>query len=264
MTAEEMYRHGHLTDAIGALGEHLRRDPADLRARVFLAELLCFCGEIERADRTLDIAGNDNPEAAVQAARLRQTLRAAIARREVWTVGRVPEFRREPTPMMQSYLQALVLSRAGEASKAAEVLADAEKHRPALTVRIDEQAVAEFRDADDTTAGFLEVLTAGGNYYWIAFDEVRSLTFVAPATPLDLMWRTARIEFTDDTEGTVSIAAIYPGSEGSSDDALRLGRATEWLVIADEMMRGLGQRCFLADGELLPMTQIMRMEFTGG
>ena len=178
-------------------------------------------------------------------------------------MGRVPEFRREPTPMMQSYLQALVLSRAGEASKAAEVLADAEKHRPALTVRIDEQAVAEFRDADDTTAGFLEVLTAGGNYYWIAFDEVRSLTFVAPATPLDLMWRTARIEFTDDTEGTVSIAAIYPGSEGSSDDALRLGRATEWLVIADEMMRGLGQRCFLADGELLPMTQIRHMEFTG-
>ena len=78
MTAEEMYRHGHLTDAIGALGEHLRRDPADLRARVFLAELLCFSGEIERADRTLDIAGNDNPEAAVQAARLRQTLGSAL------------------------------------------------------------------------------------------------------------------------------------------------------------------------------------------
>jgi type VI secretion system protein ImpE len=263
MTAEEMYRHGRLTDAIAALGQHLRREPADLRARVFLAELLCFNGEIERADRTLDIAGNENPEAAVQAARLRQTLRAEIARREVWTAGRVPEFRREPTPMMQAYLQALVSLRAGDAPAAARALALAEAHRSALAVRIDEKAFSEFRDADDTTAGFLEVLTAGGSYYWIAFEEVRSLIFVAPATPLDLMWRTARIEFADDSEGTVSVAAIYPGSEGAVDDTLRLGRATEWLDIAGEMMRGLGQRCFFADGELLPMTQIKSMEFNG-
>lgn len=260
MTAEEMYRAGRLADAIASLTEHLRRQPADLRARVFLAELLCFAGDIERADRTLDVASTANPEAAVQATRLRHLLRAEMARREVWTTGRVPEFRGEPTPMMRAHLQALVSLRAGDTAAAAEALAQAETLRPAFAARIDGRDVEGLRDADDTTAGFLEVLTAGGSYYWIGFEEFRCVTFVAPATPLDLMWRTARVEFADDTEGTVSIAAIYPGSDGAGPESLRLGRATEWQEIAGDMMRGLGQRCLFVDGELLPMTAVRQID----
>ena len=56
LTAGALYRAGKLTPAIEAANAAVRNDPADLSARVLLAELLIFAGNLDRADRILDAA----------------------------------------------------------------------------------------------------------------------------------------------------------------------------------------------------------------
>ena len=58
--------------------------------RGFLAELLCFDGSLERADKMLDLIGSQDPQAALGLALFRQQIRAEMARREFFGDGRVP------------------------------------------------------------------------------------------------------------------------------------------------------------------------------
>src|SRR3954469_16288858 len=60
--AEELYRAGKLTEAIGSLQNYLRDHPSDKKARSFLFELLCFAGEWQRARKHLAILGEQSNE----------------------------------------------------------------------------------------------------------------------------------------------------------------------------------------------------------
>ena len=55
MKAQELFRAGHLAQAIGALSAEVRDNPGDTRRRTFLFELLCFAGESARADKQLEV-----------------------------------------------------------------------------------------------------------------------------------------------------------------------------------------------------------------
>ena len=130
-TAKELFDQGKLKAAIEALNGEIRAKPADTRLRAFLGELLCFAGEIDRADRTFDIIMQQNLEAAVPVAGVRHLLRGELARREVWREGRVPEFIDQPPEWMRQALQSTVLKRGGDVAGAAKCLAEAEAARPA-------------------------------------------------------------------------------------------------------------------------------------
>ena len=56
-TASDLLRDGKLADALTAANNAVvRKTPTDLNARVLLAELLIFSGNLERADVLLDAA----------------------------------------------------------------------------------------------------------------------------------------------------------------------------------------------------------------
>jgi type VI secretion system protein ImpE len=46
--------------------------------------------------------------------------------------------------------------------------------------------------------------------------------------------------------GEVYVPALYLGDPADTDEALRLGRATDWRDLAEGLTRGRGQRVFLA------------------
>ena len=52
--AGKLFREGKLADAVVAANAAVRKTPSDIGARVLLAELLMFSGNIERADTVLD------------------------------------------------------------------------------------------------------------------------------------------------------------------------------------------------------------------
>ena len=255
--AGALFREGQLDEAIAAAGRAVQAKPADIPARVLLAELLLFTGDFQRADAIMAAANALDPDAALVVAEFRQLLRAARARREMFRDGRLPEFLGEPTDGQKAALAMLVALRAGDTAAAAEALVAAEAARPIPSGEIDGQGFEDFRDTDDLTGGSLEVLTTTGKYFWIPVERVVSMEFHAPKRPRDLVWRRCSMTVRDGPQGEVYLPALYDSE--ASDDALRLGRRTDWSDSTP--VRGSGQRMFLVGDEGVAIGDLRTVEF---
>ena len=243
-SAGELFRAGRLQDAVAAAGAAVKRAPTDLGARVLLAELLLFTGNVERADVILDAAADVAPDAAVVIAEFRQLLRAELARRQLFRDGRVPEFLGDPTPAQSAALAALVAWRAGEMAEAGRCAEAAETLRPRAPGLAGEARFDDLRDGDDLAATSFEVLSTTGKFFWIPTERGESITFHPPRRPRDLFWRRASMTVHDGPEGDVYLPAIYATDDPGLDPSLLLGRATDWKEDGPGPVRGMGQREF--------------------
>lgn len=260
-SAGALFRAGRLNEAVAAAGAAVRKAPSDLAARVLLAEMLLFAGNFERADVILDAASAVEPQAAVVIAECRQLLRAATARRQLRTEGRIPEFLGLPTPALAAMLEAYVALRAGDAAAAAALAARAEETRPRVAGASADRAFDDFRDADDMKAGFFEVLTTTGKYFWIPTERVETVEFHPPKRPRDLFWRRVSMTVRDGPDGDVYIPAIYDSADAAQADPLKLGHATDWQPLADGLMTGTGQTSFLIGEDLVPVMDLTSLRF---
>lgn len=248
-TAGALFRAGRLAPAVEQAGLAVKKSPQDLGSRVLLAELLLFAGNLERADVILDAASQLEPSAVIVVAEFRQLLRADMARRQLRRDGRLPEFLGGPTPALKAVLAAQIALRDGDAAGSARHALEAEALRPRAPGRDGEAAFDDFRDADDLCAGFFEVLTTTGKYFWIPTERVESIEFRPPRRPRDLAWRCASMSVTDGPDGVVYLPAIYGNDDADQTDDYRLGRATDWRQNEPGPVRGIGQRIFLLGEE---------------
>lgn len=259
--AKEHLEAGRLQEAIQAMNAEVKSHPADVDRRGFLAELLCFAGDLERADRQLDVLTEQDPKAAIGIALFRQLVRAELARRQVFAEGRVPEFLDQPSAGLRLHLEASIRLRENDPAEAARLLAEAEEQRIPVRGRCDGQAFDDMRDLDDLTASFFEVLTSTGKYFWIPIDRVVSLEFRAPERTRDLIWRRANMVVADGPDGEVYLPATYVPSGDEADDRARLGRVTDWIGGEGAPVRGVGQRSFLIGNESKAILEITQIEF---
>jgi type VI secretion system protein ImpE len=251
---DQLFAAGRLDAAIAAANQAVRRAPGAAAARVLLAELLVFAGNLQRADTVLDAASGVDPSIGVAVAEFRQLLRAETARRQCWHDGRVPDFLGE-----RALLAAIVALRAGDTSAAAARATAAERARRPAPVRIDGTDCADIRDADDLCAGVLEALTTTGKYFWIPLAHITTIDFHPPRRPRDLAWRRATIAVAGGPDGDVYVPAIYAAP--AETDALRLGRETAWTDAPP--VRGAGQRLFLAGEDGIGIMQLSELRFAG-
>ena len=262
MTAHDSYQQGRLREAVTAALDDVKRSPADVAKRGFLAELLCLSGDLERADRQLDAAGEPDPETLVEITLFRQLIRAEIARQEFFTRGRLPEFlNKDITPDLRLHLEAAILVRDGRFAEAASVLAQANEQRPKFAGTCNGKPFEDICDLDDLTSSFFEVLSSSGAYYWIPFTRVESLEFGEWTRPRDLLWRRAQMIVRDGPDADVYLPVVYAGSAADPDDQIRLGRATKWRGSAGAPMRGVGQRVFLIDEDDCPILDLKKLTF---
>ena len=192
MNAAELYRAGQLAEAIAEATDEVKRHPGEVNRRGFLAELLCFAGEFERADKQMDAIGHQDPQSVVGVSLFRQLLRAEMARQQFHADGRLPEFLQQPSPRLKQHLEASIAIREGRAAEAAALLDAAEAERPELPGTSAGVAFEDLRDIDDLTASVFEVLTTTGKYYWIPMEQVEVVEFRDPVRPRDLLWRRGR------------------------------------------------------------------------
>ena len=259
MAPAEHYEQGQLTEAIQAATEQVKGRPTDTSARGFLAQMLCFAGDLERADAQLETIGHQRTEAALGVALIRQLIRAEQARQQFYSDGRLPEFLEDPPPYLRLHLEAAISTREGNHAQAAELLAQAEQQRPKAGGVCDEQPFEDVRDIDDQTASFLETLTSNGKYYWIPFGRIESIEFHSPEKPLDLLWRRVSMIVRSGPDGEVFLPALYAGSHAEEDDQLRLGRATDWRDGEEAPVRGIGQRLLLVGDRDRPLLEINQL-----
>jgi type VI secretion system protein ImpE len=257
--AGALFKAGQLDQSVAAATEAVRKAPTDLGPRLLLCELLLFQGRLDRIDTLLDAASTLDPSTGVGVAEFRQLLRGEIARRQLMTEARVPDFLGEPTASQRAALAALVALRVGDIPAALAAVAEAEAARPHPVGQMGDAAYDDLRDADDILCGSLEVLTTTGKYFWVPFERVMSMQPHPPQRPRDLFWRRATLAVADGPTGEVYLPALYDTPD-TADTACRLGRATDWVEVADGLVRGVGQKVLIVGEEGVPLLQLGALE----
>ncbi len=256
----DLFRAGKVGEAIDAMNGEVRAHPSDPDRRAFLADMLCIVGNFDRADVQLEAISKIAPGSVPTVALVRQLIRAEKWRQEVFLEGRVPEFLAAPEPWLQAHLRAILDLREGRGDEARDGLAAAEELRGPLSCHYDGRRVDDFRDCDDLVAGFFEVLTSTGKYFWVPMARVKRLELRRLEGARGLIWRQAGMEVENGPEGEVYLPAIYAPAPAA--ESLRLGRATEWTEEAP--VRGAGLRMFLVGDDAVTLPELGVVEFGGG
>ena len=243
MTADELFKAGKLDDAIEAQIADVKQHPADHAKRLFLFELLAFAGDLERARRQVKAIQYDEIELEAAAQSYRKLIDAEEKRRKVFEEGVAPKYLQEPPPHVTQRVEALGWLRQGEPAKAAAILEEANEAIPHITGTLNKNAFESLRDCDDLFGSVLEVM-ALGEYYWVPLEQVEALAMNPPSAPRDLIWIPARLELAEAASGEAFLPALYPGTHKQADDALRLGRMTDWNETEGGPVLGVGLRSF--------------------
>jgi type VI secretion system protein ImpE len=263
LNAKALFEAGRLAEAVQELNRELKSRPADNALRVFLFELLCFQGDLERAAKQLDViaaqSGDAGTELAVHV--YRGLLSAEAQRRSVFHGDGLPKFVTPPRAHVERYL--LMLKKLGSAApdEIGAMLEEAEEESPSLGGERQGQAFSSFRDADDRVASVLEVYHAG-EYLWVPLDQITRLAIKPPEKLRELMWVQARLAIVGQPEGDVFIPTLYTDSHRHTDDKVKLGRLTEWEALHDRMVLGMGQRVFLVDDAEIALLDLGEVSFT--
>lgn len=264
-TTAELYQSGDLAGAIAAQVAVVKARPADTDARSLLFALQAFAGDWERAGTHLRALQAADQELQRGALFYRGLLTAEVHRQGVFEGEAVPVLPSEAPAHLEHRLAALQAWRGGDAATAESHLAAALASQPELRGMVNGQEFVGWRDLDDLLGSVCEVLT-GGRYLWLPWEWIRSLEVTVPERLPDLLWLPARILHRDGEELSVNLPAVYPGSHGWDDDALKLGRRTDW---SDDrgLQRGLGQRLLAWGGAAdeiheLPLLELRTLEFS--
>jgi len=261
MNAKELYQAGQLSEAIAAATDDVKRRPGDSASRAFLCELLCFAGDLERADTQANAIGDQDPRTLVAVSLLRHLLRAEVARRQFYEEGRVPEFLEAAPlpPRLKAHLKASICLREGRAEEALRLLESAENERPHVAGVCNGREFEDLYDVDPMSSSFFEVLTGSGKYYWVPMENVQSLEFRAPRQLRDLLWRSAHLTLHGGLDAEVYLPVLYAGSHAETDDRIRLGRVTDWRGGDGAPRRGVGRREFQVGQDELDILELQQI-----
>jgi type VI secretion system protein ImpE len=235
MNAQELLREGRLKEAIQALGNEVRDHPADNQRRTFLFELLCFGGEYSRAEKHLNLLSDASPDAAIGALVYRAAL-SAERKRHAFFENK--EYQKSPLPPL--------IPRPG---------------------KLNGERFYTIEDIDPRVGSRLEMFVAG-EYVWVPFLHVGSLTMEAPRYLRDLIWSTALVTagpaLKGQDFGEVLLPVLHPFSWKHERETVKLGRETEWLPPEGEDLfeTPYGQKLLVLDGErAVPFLEIRSLQF---
>jgi type VI secretion system protein ImpE len=142
----------------------------------------------------------------------------------------------------------------GQTATAADLRAQAFNAAPPTAGTINGKPFLWIADADQRLGPMLEVILDGG-YYWIPFHRIRRIHIEKPSDLRDLVWIPAQFVWSNGGENSGHVPARYPRSEIANDDALRLGRRTEWADTGEGLITGLGQRVLATDTDEHPLLE---------
>jgi len=246
VSAADLYHAGQLARAIEAQTQAVRKQPGDPGLRIFLFELLAFAGDFERAAKQLQAVTFDDAKKQHALGLYQHLLEAERKRRPVFQGEATPQFFAPPPAHVALRLQSLVQARANNAAAAAEAIRHAEEITRAVPGNVNGTAYQSLADADQVLGPVLEVM-AHGEYFWAPLEQIATLTITAPKYPRDLLWASAHLTMRHGQEGDVFLPVLYPGSPEHADDAVKLGRMTDWRQEGDGPARGNGAKMLFTD-----------------
>lgn len=245
-TADFSFRAGELDQSLNALQGEVRKNPADARLRVFLAQLLMIKGDWERAYNQLKVLAELDAAAIPMARTYQSAIQCERLRAEVFAGKRSPLLFGSPEPWLAMLIQALTLLGEGHVPQAAELRAQALELAPIVSGTLNGEAFEWICDADSRLGPVLEVLL-NGKYYWVPWQHIQKLTMEQPADARDFVFMPAQFVWTNGGEAVGLIPACYPGSHAHADDLIKLARKTVWEQLDENTFIGAGQRVISTD-----------------
>jgi type VI secretion system protein ImpE len=258
MSAPALFAAGDLAGCLAQLQSDVRRQPADGKLRVFLAQLLMVTGDWDRALTQLGVAAELDAGALPMLHAYGAAIQCERLRTEVFRGTRSPLVFGDPVPWIAGMLQALALDAEGKAEQAAALRTRSLESATPVAGALNGTAFEWIADADSRLGPILEVVLEGG-YYWVPFERIQRLVIEAPVDARDLVWLPAQITWTNGGEAIGFLPARYPGSETIADSGIRLGRRTEWRALGGDQYAGWGQRVLATDVEEIGLLELREL-----
>ncbi len=261
--AEDILKSGTLDETLKALMEKVRKDPSDIKQRVFLFQLFAVLGEWERAVKQLKVCGGMDVETLPMVQSYREAIICELMREKVFAGEKAPMIFGEPEDWIALMVEALGANARGDHEAAAKLREAAFEAAPAVSGNADGQDFAWIADADMRLGPLLE-LVMNGNYYWVPFSAIQKLSFEAPADLRDSVWTPVQITWANGGEVVGFIPTRYPDAPKGRDE-IKLAKVTEWEDLGSDTYAGHGQRLFATDAGDLALMDLREVTFnTGG
>ncbi len=240
-SAEQSLQEGNLSETLTQLQNQIKKDPANAKLRTFLFQLLLVLGEWDRALTQLNVAGELDASTLPMVQTYREAIRCQLLRKNVFSGHKTPQIFGDPQQWIALLVQALNLTTKQQYKEAKSLRDEAFEIAPISSGTIDGEAFEWIADADSRLGPVLESII-NGQYYWIPFTQIQSISIEAPTDLRDMVWIPAQFTWINGGETFGLIPTNYPQSELSEDSLIKLARKTEWLEPSEETFIGLGQR----------------------
>lgn len=226
-TADELLREGDLDGARAALVEIVRSRPGDVEARMFLFQLFAVIGEWGKAKLQLDTLAQVSPEAQMLSVAYGQAIAAEAVRAAFFASGGDVPVHGSKGGWAADLAISLSAFAKGDAAGGDEARERAFDAAPETPGTIDGVQFDWIADADGRFGPAIEAII-GGQWGIVPFDVIAKISSTGARDLRDLVWYPVQIMFKNDQSVAAMLPARYPGTDKSSDNRERLGRATSW------------------------------------
>jgi type VI secretion system protein ImpE len=241
MTTAELIKEGKLSEARQHLVAQIKAAPSDLGRRTTLAQVLCFCGEWDKAQRQLDAIAAQDPKREPGVAVYRNLIQAERERQEVLEGSARPALLPKAPPYFDTYREFLEALSKEDMDRAEPLFETLEGTRPLVTGTVNGAPFSGICDTDSALSFFLEIMVHE-RYVWMAFEAIRELVLDPPVSLFDLIWAPGRITAWSGLTLNCFIPVLYANASSHGDDRIRMGRMTDWLNLGGPFVKATGQR----------------------
>ena len=259
MTAEQYLRNAQLDDALKALQDQVRAQPAKAELRVFLFQLLAVMGQWSRAQNQLKVAGELDAACLPMVQTYSTALNCEALREQVFAGKTTPVVLGQPAEWVAPLILALEQDAQGNAAAAQSLRDQAFEAASAVPGKLDETPFAWLADADPRLGPVLELIV-NGRYVWLPMENIASLSVEAPSDLRDLVWLPAQLTLTNGGSTVALIPSRYPGTHASSDGTPSSCHS----VLRARRSEPLGQRLLAFDGGDQALFDLRTLSFEHG
>jgi type VI secretion system protein ImpE len=253
--AEQALQQGDLALALQRLQDGVRAEPANVKLRIFLFQLLSVQGQWARALNQLKVCGEMDASTLSMVNTYREALQCEAVREAVFKGQTTPIVLGQPQVWVAHLVEALLADSRGDAPLAAHLRAQAMEAAPTTSGTLNGEPFEWISDADTRLGPVLEVIV-NGRYGWVPFASLAGITFDPPEDLRDLVWMPASLTFPNGGGTVALVPTRYAPMPEGADGMLLMARRTEWEATGENQYRGLGQRLLTTDANELGLLDV--------
>ena len=260
LNSEQALKDGNLEQALVDLQQSVRKEPANVKHRIYLFQLYSVLGQWDKALNQLNVLAEMDAGTLAMVQTYREALRCEVLRKEIFAGIKTPLIFDQPSQWIALLLQALKLTAQQKFQEAKDLREQAFELALPSSGIINGDNFDWLADADVRIGPMLEAII-NGQYYWVPFQHIKALQIEEPADLRDVVWMPAHFVWQNGGDTVGLIPTRYPNSENHQDPALKLARSTEWQEPDEGFFIGLGQRILSTNNNDYALMDIREITF---